>query len=202
MGWQPQEEWSDDQVKTASKMWREGCSASLIAMEIGKSRSAVVGKANRNRSLFPARMKATQTARGMAKPRPTRAPSAPAMPGRIDLPSSAELLDDLAAFREPRATPVRSISCQAVALTAPIEEITRAVRLGILPEDAAPIAYDDDAGACRCRWPVGKILEIDLPAEKACGAPVLDPASRIGMARTHCGFHFRAAGQDIAKVLG
>lgn len=218
------DDWPDDVVQVASKMWRDGCSASLIAREIGKSRSAVVGKANRNRSLFPARRKATQTARGMAQPRATRVPSAPGRCDRVAMPSTAELVDDLAAFREPgqnratnslsgevlggapdgasRATLARSISCQAVAMSAPIEEIARAVRLGILPEDAEPVAYDA-VGASQCRWPVDlSVSEHGPTADKACGAPVVDPVSRKGMARTHCAFHFRALGQDLGKVMG
>ncbi|WP_037069659.1 GcrA family cell cycle regulator [Rhizobium favelukesii] len=44
-------------IDTASKMWNDGFSAGMIANALGVSRNVVIGKANRNRELFPNKAK-------------------------------------------------------------------------------------------------------------------------------------------------
>ena len=46
---------NEDLIAAMAKMWNEGNSASVLAKEFGKSRSAILGYVNRNKDLFHAR---------------------------------------------------------------------------------------------------------------------------------------------------
>lgn len=210
--------WTTEEIEGASRMWKEGKSGTDIANAFGRTRSAASGMINRNRDLFPPRSGATHRSRvaratGKTKAAGTRA----ARQQTANRAASGGIIDDLidkANAREPEAEPAapfrenrrpvfaRPITCQDVARNAPIETIMKAVRRGDLPEDAKPTPFDD-LDTCQCCWPVGPYRQnaIGWRPEQACGAPVIDTASKFSMARTHCAFHFRAMGQNLDKVL-
>lgn len=48
--------WTDERLKIAAALWKDGCSAAVIAAKLGGiSRNGVLGKMNRCRDLFPKR---------------------------------------------------------------------------------------------------------------------------------------------------
>jgi hypothetical protein len=54
--------WSERQARVAAELWLKGMSASNIAESVGKTRNAVIGKANREkwpREAWPARTRRT-----------------------------------------------------------------------------------------------------------------------------------------------
>ena len=86
-------EWPPEMLNKAAGLWKDGLSASQIAQQLGVSRSAVTGKAHRNRDLFPSRLQgrpSTIARRTVEKLRGPRAPSvrtiAPALPRTPKLP--------------------------------------------------------------------------------------------------------------------
>lgn len=57
--------WTDGEVQTLKALWIDGVSAGLIAKDLGRSRNAVIGKANRlvEQALLSARGNAGTAAR-------------------------------------------------------------------------------------------------------------------------------------------
>lgn len=74
--------WDTRNTRKASKLWRDGHSASMIAREIGTSRNAVVGKAYRMRDMFPARIHSSNH-----RPQKKKAKPVARMPRRVISPS-------------------------------------------------------------------------------------------------------------------
>ena len=50
-------EWTEERIKKAAELWRDGLSCSQIASVIGVSRCSVSGFAHRNRDIMPAKAK-------------------------------------------------------------------------------------------------------------------------------------------------
>ena len=80
--------WNDKTIKRAVAMWREGFSLRAIAADLGKTRSAVSGKLNREGYLRGESVKPTISAIPNPKPRLTR-PTAITPPSPLPLPINA-----------------------------------------------------------------------------------------------------------------
>lgn len=140
-------------IDTASKMWNEGFSAGMIANALGVSRNVVIGKANRNREMFPNKAKTGITKgrrlmserskisdeerqrrneRQNAKRRTERGQA------RADRASRAESAENLRQAREERATQRRERGFTA-AIDIPLQAT------------AKPLY---ELRACDCHWPV------------------------------------------------
>lgn len=122
-------QWSDDVVKRAAALWRDGKSAGEIARMLGMSRNAVCGKAFRHPEIFPPRgttggasaaRRTVEKLRGPMTPveraRPVRPVSAPRVqkPKPVALPDGWSRADgarfDLDRYQRPGVAPVAFIS--------------------------------------------------------------------------------------------
>lgn len=59
--------WTEERVKRATELWKKGWSSSQIGDDIGVSRCAVAGFANRNRDIMPARAQTGRAVSGSPK---------------------------------------------------------------------------------------------------------------------------------------
>lgn len=139
-------QWTPEIMSKAAGLWRSGASAAVMAAQIGCTRSALLGKANRHRDIFPQRK--IRTARGQSKSQKSGAlkqgkPFTKTGPGMDKIPedgkSPLRTARDLSQYR-----------C----------------------EGQEPVVFTDLTSR-QCHFPLSSFDEKDGPAMLCCGAAVL-----------------------------
>ncbi|WP_414901138.1 GcrA family cell cycle regulator [Rhizobium cremeum] len=108
--------WSDADLATMEKLWREGKSATQIAVRFATSRNAILGVVHRNRDRFPPKRerlgrpsaRREQSSKSMPEatsPLPAQRPAEPQRPGWSFVPREA-VSRDLSVFRLQGCEPV------------------------------------------------------------------------------------------------
>lgn len=155
--------WTADRVETLKRMHAEGCSASMIALDLGGgvTRNAVIGKIHRLKlpSNGPYRPPAASSAHARAARQKVKNP-VESKPARPKLPAPAPLK------REPLPAPRAEEGVDVTAL------------LGLA-----------DLGPRNCRWPHGDPRHADFGF---CGRPIIGGKS-IHDGEPYCAEHKRRA---------
>lgn len=187
--------WSEQDVFTASKLWREGKSGAEIAKRLGVSRNAVLGLAHRRRDLFPAtgRVSSKQT---IEKRKPSMWTEAVLVDASCRW-KRGESLDELAAatgatlsaltgllHRRRDLFPARARAKSKRPETPVVMPVFEAVTPKPSSNDfgrfqiagTEPIAFAD-LKANQCRFPLECFEAVSGPTTPCCGAPTNELAS-------------------------
>lgn len=170
-------EWTDDTTMEAARLWAAGKSASEIAKAIGVSRSAVMGKVDRNRDIFQRRVDAHagSATKGL---RPKRVPFW--TPERMEIAermwvegrTGAEIGDAVGARRN---IVLAMMTKNRKRFPKRGREKTKSkVRLAVIetPPVCAPIRYEDAIDQNRCLYFHGDPMGPSGPDMLVCGEVV------------------------------
>lgn len=162
-------EWPDDILKQAAALWQDGKSAAQIAKEIGRSRNAVLGKAFRMPSLFPARGERRPSVTIQRVVEKLRGPSAVSVRTKMEKPP-----------RTPRLPKPEPVDLPDGWLRERGQPIRNDLSIFALP-GVEPVAFSD-LGRHACRFPLEAAEVKAGPDMPCCGA-------KTGDGNSYCDAH-------------
>ncbi len=162
-------EWPGADLERAARLWADGVTVTEIGRALGRTRNSIIGKANRNRGLFPVRRGSGVRAAGPSPSQP--APAAPEATIEPQAPVPVKASVAAAAAHRPAMELVVEISKLAEGDEAVSAEAVRgAAAFAALP-GTRPVPLMARRG---CQWPVDGPVDVAGHAgpQLFCDAPV------------------------------